>query len=71
VRFCINFWIGHYSTKTQEFAMRQQEIEQEKKKLAAIAAKKEAYERYENSTPRVIEKRQKRSKSLKKSSRFC
>jgi hypothetical protein len=23
VRFCINFWIGHYRTKKQQFEMRQ------------------------------------------------
>jgi len=30
VRFCINFWIGHYRLKKQQFGMTQQEIEQEK-----------------------------------------
>ena len=47
VKYCINFWIGHYRTKKQQFEMSQQEIEQEeKKKLVAMAAEKEqAYEK--------------------------
>jgi hypothetical protein len=56
VRFCIKFWIGHYRMKKQQFEMRQQEIEQEKKKLDAIIAEKEAWEKWDNSTPRVLEK---------------
>jgi hypothetical protein len=39
VRFCLNFWIGHYRARKQEFEMRQQDIEQEKKKLARIAGR--------------------------------
>jgi hypothetical protein len=55
LRFCIKFWIGHYRMKKQQFEMSEQEIEQEeKKKLAAIAAEKE--QTYENSTARVVEK---------------
>ena len=46
VRFCINFWIGHYRMKKEQFDMVQEEIEEEK--LVAIAAEKEAYEK--NST---------------------
>ena len=30
VRFCINFWIGHFRLKKQQFGMTQQETEQEK-----------------------------------------
>lgn len=56
VRFCIKFWIGHYHMKKQQFEMRQQEIEEEKKKLDAIIAEKEAWEKWDNSTPRVLEK---------------
>jgi hypothetical protein len=55
--FCIQFWIGHYRMKKQQFDLSHQEIEQEeKKKLAAIVAEKEAWEKWDNSTPRVIEK---------------
>jgi hypothetical protein len=46
VRFCINFWIGHYRMKKEQFDMVQEEIEEEK--LVAIAAEKGAYEK--NST---------------------
>jgi|SRR5215218_2118863 len=56
VRFCIKFWIGHYRMKKQQFEMRQQEIEQERKKLDAIIVEKEAWEKWDNSTPRVLEK---------------
>jgi hypothetical protein len=43
LRFCVQFWIAHYRQKKQQFDMSQQEIEQEeKKKLAAIIAEKEA-----------------------------
>jgi hypothetical protein len=48
VCFCINFWIGHYRMKKEQFDMVQEEIEEEEKKLVAIAAEKEAYEK--NST---------------------
>jgi hypothetical protein len=56
LRFCIQFWISHYRMKKQQFDMSQQEIEEEKKKLAAIIAEKEAWYKWDNSTPRVIEK---------------
>jgi hypothetical protein len=56
VRFCIRFWIAHYHIKKQQFEMSQQEIDAEKKKLAAIIAEKEAWYKWDNSTPRVIEK---------------
>jgi hypothetical protein len=42
--------------KKQQFDMSQQEIDAEKKKLAAIVAEKEAWYKWDNSTPRVIEK---------------
>jgi hypothetical protein len=46
VRFCINFWIGHYRMKKEQFDMVQEEIEEEEEeKLVAIAAEKEAYEK--------------------------
>jgi hypothetical protein len=54
--FCIQFWIGHYRMKKQQFDLSHQEVEEEKKKLAAIVAEKEAWEKWDNSTPRVIEK---------------
>jgi hypothetical protein len=44
VHFCINFWIGHYRMKKEQFDMVQEEIEEEEK-LVAIAAEKEAYEK--------------------------
>jgi hypothetical protein len=57
LRFCVQFWIAHYRQKKQQFDMSQQEIEQEeKKKLAAIIAEKQAWEKWDNSTSRVIEK---------------
>jgi hypothetical protein len=56
LRFCLQFWMGHYRMKKQQFEVSQQEIEEEKKKLAAIIAEKEAWEKWDNSTPRVIEK---------------
>jgi hypothetical protein len=56
LRFCIQFWIAHYHMKKQQFDMSQQEIDAEKKKLAAIVAEKEAWYKWDNSTPRVIEK---------------
>ena len=37
-RFCVQFWMGHYRMKKQQFDMSQQEIEQEK--LAAIVDQK-------------------------------
>jgi hypothetical protein len=54
LRFCVQFWMGHYRMKKkQQFDMSQQEIEQEeKKKLAAIIAEKEAWHKWDNSTPR-------------------
>jgi hypothetical protein len=45
LRFCVQFWMGHYRIKKQQFDMVQEEIEEEEK-LVAIAA--EAYEK--NST---------------------
>jgi hypothetical protein len=57
LRFCVQFWVGHYRMKKQQFDRSQQEIEQEeKKKLDAIIAEKEAWEKWDNSTPRVLEK---------------
>jgi hypothetical protein len=52
VRFCLKFWMGHY--RMQQFEMsQQQEIEQEeKKKLAAIIAEKEAWEKNGTIPPR-------------------
>jgi hypothetical protein len=55
LRFCVQFWMGHYRMKKQQFDRSQQEIKK-KKKLAAIVAEKEAWEKREKSTPRVIEK---------------
>jgi uncharacterized membrane protein len=38
LRFCLQFWMGHYRMKKQQqFDMSQQEIENEKKRLAAVA----------------------------------
>ena len=57
LRFCVQFWMGHYRMKKQQFDMNQREIEQEeKKKLAAIIAEKEAWHKLDNSTPRVVQK---------------
>jgi hypothetical protein len=56
LRFCVQFWMGHYRMKKQQFDMSQQEIAEEKKKLQAIIAQKEAWHKWDNSTPRVIEK---------------
>jgi hypothetical protein len=44
LRFWVQFWMGHYRMKQQQFDMVQEEIEEEEK-LVAIAAKKEAYEK--------------------------
>ena len=46
LRFCVQFWMGHYRIKKQQFDMVQEEIEEEK--LVALASEKEAYEK--NST---------------------
>src|SRR5215218_3636700 len=46
LRFCLQFWISHYHMKKQQFEMSQQEID----------AEKEAWYKWDNSTPRVIEK---------------
>jgi hypothetical protein len=54
--FCVQFWIGHYRMKQQQFDVSQREIEQEEKKLAAIIAEKEAWQKWDNSTPRVMQK---------------
>jgi hypothetical protein len=50
--------MGHYHMKKkQQFDMSQQEIEQEeKKKLDAIIAEKKAWQKWDNSTPRVMQK---------------
>ena len=41
LRFCVQFWMGHYyRQKKPQFDMSHQEIEDEKKKLAAIIAEK-------------------------------
>jgi hypothetical protein len=42
--------------KQEQFDMGQREIEEEKKKLDAIIAEKEAWHKWDNSTPRVMEK---------------
>jgi hypothetical protein len=65
LRFCVQFWMGHYRMK-QQFDMSQREIEEEKKKLAAIVAEKEAYER---STRHVIQQATKKLKNSENSSR--
>jgi hypothetical protein len=41
IRFCLQFWMGHFRMKKkQQFDMAQQDIEEEKKKLAAIVDQK-------------------------------
>jgi hypothetical protein len=45
LRFCVQFWMGHYRMKKQQFDMVQEEIEEEEEELVAIAAEKEAYEK--------------------------
>ena len=47
LRFCVQFWMGQYRIKKQQFDMVQEEIE-EKEKFVAIASEKEAYKK--NST---------------------
>jgi hypothetical protein len=56
MRFCVQFWIAHYRQKKQQFDMSEREIEEEKKKLQAIIAEKEAWHKWDNSTPRVMQK---------------
>jgi hypothetical protein len=56
LRFCVQFWIAHYRQKKQQFDLSQQEIDEEKKKLQAIIAEKEAWHKWDNSTPRVMQK---------------
>lgn len=56
IRFCLQFWMGHLRMKKHQFDMAQQDIDQEKKKLASIVAEKQAWEKWDNSTPRVMEK---------------
>jgi hypothetical protein len=51
IRFCLQFWMGHYRMKKQQFDMAQEDIEEEKKKLAAIVAEKEAWHKWDNSPP--------------------
>ena len=45
LRFCVQFWMGHYRQKKLQFDMAEQDIEEEKRKLAAILAEKEAWEK--------------------------
>jgi hypothetical protein len=66
LRFCVQFWIAHYRQKKQQFDMSQQEINEEKKKLDAIIAEKEAWQKWDNSTPRVIEKTVKQLEQMEK-----
>jgi hypothetical protein len=63
LQFCVRFWMGHYRMKKQQqFDMNQREIEQEeKKKLAAIIAEKEAWQKWDNSTPASDRKSHKRN----------
>jgi hypothetical protein len=56
MRFCVQFWIAHYRQKKQQFDLSEQELEEEKKKLQAIIAEKEAWHKWDNSTPRVMQK---------------
>lgn len=56
IRFCLQFWMGHLRMKKHQFDMAQQDIDQEKKKLASIVAEKQAWEKWDNFTPRVMEK---------------
>jgi hypothetical protein len=59
--------MGHYRMKKkQQFEMSQREIEEEKKKLDAIIAEKEAWQKWDNSTPRVIEKTVKQLEQMEK-----
>jgi hypothetical protein len=60
LRFCVQFWMGHYRQKKLQFAMSQQEIDEEKRKLAAILAEKEAWHKWDNSTVQVMQKNCKR-----------
>ena len=54
LRFCVQFWMDHYRMKKQQqFDMSEQEIENEKKRLAAISAQREVWER---SPARAVEK---------------
>jgi BRCT domain type II-containing protein len=46
LRFCLEFWMGRYRMKKQQFEMSQREIE----------AEKEAWQKWDNSTPRVMQK---------------
>ena len=53
--------------KKQQFDMSQWEIEEEeKKKLAAIIAEKEAWQKWDNSTPRVMQKTVKEPEEMEK-----
>jgi hypothetical protein len=57
LRFCVQFWMGHYRMKKQQqFDMSRKDIEEEKKKLDAIIAEKEAWHKWDNSTPQVMQK---------------
>jgi uncharacterized membrane protein len=64
VRFCLQFWTGHYRMKKTQFDMAAEEIETEKQKLAKIIREKEAWHKWDNSTPRVIEKAVKELKQM-------
>ena len=66
LRFCVQFWMGHYRMKKQQFDMSQREIEEEKKKLQAIIAEKEAWHKWDNSTPRVMQKTVKELEQMEK-----
>jgi hypothetical protein len=64
LRFCVQFWIAHYRQKKQQFDMSQREIEQEeKKKLDAIIAEKEAWQKWDNSNPSSDGKSGKRTRA--------
>jgi hypothetical protein len=63
MRFCVQFWIAHYRQKKQQFDMSQQEIEEEKKKLDAIIAEKEASHKWDNSNPASDRKSGKRTRA--------
>lgn len=66
IRFCLQFWMGHLRMKKHQFDMAQQDIDQEKKKLASIVAEKQAWEKWDNSTPRVMEKTVKELEQMRK-----
>lgn len=69
IGFCLQFWMGHYRMKKHQFDMAQQDIDQEKKKLASIVAEEQAWEKWDNSTPRVMKKTSKSSSKWEKTLR--